>query len=633
MTLKEKKEKQRKIFDEIYESVKVRPTDPNFINVYLYNKIEEILKIELEYYDLNNVDDKEKLKLQFDHGGFDADWAGKFVSNNIYSREKYARVYNPQIKLNIDIETYVDIIGDNKKWRLSASKTVLSDLFHEIKHYRQSLMAHSGYSSPLNLRIAREKACIVFNRREYGNNHDRFYIEADAEISALSNMNPIRKLSHKDVITKKRHMHNRDLSILLIPEYGFVERDSFIADDTQLGFAERKLGGLLLFYPVLGKEYNMDCMPKRLYELMKAYESEILDAEKIEDPIKKREITKDIHDMYFELFARRIMKGSYFELAEAIRMCGYYEVKQMLADLRVFNKNEKNRKNELIDERVNFDFKVLNDTVSDDNGDISLDIDAYLYKNAGYIYGSKKRKRAIKTDKYMESLNFDKSNPAIAAFLTTDWFLKHLPANGYYVFKNGKKVSIEEFINKYLINYLNDPEIRASEYKMYFIDYVINKLKPTCEVVGMFLYEEINRQYQLLDNKINDCYNSIFIQDQDFNDQINDRYILEMIDTMALIERVCMGEDNLFTYFQITHYEPDISYFESALYPDEVEAKLNKLLEYATKMNTYEEFNPKGINYSWMLKHKQKKLISMIREKAREWDEVEPLELKRGGKK
>lgn len=207
----------------------------------------------------------------------------------------------PEIYINENYHEYA--LENYKDTQIDPFISIIDNVFHELRHMQQYLMARTGVSSYISLIYAKERFIIDRYYKIYEKNHDSMRMEEDANIEAVKNWQEVyaaerrnQKLyssSHKIGITKK-------------------QRDDFACDMFDKLIKKEGNRYILKVFPVLQKEYNEDGTKKSLNQLlenMKSEIEEILNMEGLSDS-EKDILMKDCKGMYFEILYREMKKKS-----------------------------------------------------------------------------------------------------------------------------------------------------------------------------------------------------------------------------------------------------------------------------------------------------------------------------------
>ena len=309
-----KREEERKIIKEIIEYA----YDKNIEHDANYKEIEKIRGwisriVELEAQEmgyktrvilgeinkekLRRMEDKEELILRFSRSNID-DEIGYFAVD-ISKYFPTPRV--PELYINENFHEYV--LENHKDTPIDPFICICDNVFHELRHMRQYLMALTSVSSYISLIYAKEELIISEYSKFYEKNHNSMRMEEDANIEAVKNWQEVyepgrrsQKLYssfHKIGITKK-------------------QRDDFACDMFDKLIKKEDNKYILKVFPVLQKEYNEDGAKKSLTQLlenMKLEIEEILNADGLSDS-EKDILMKDCKGMYFEILYREMKKNA-----------------------------------------------------------------------------------------------------------------------------------------------------------------------------------------------------------------------------------------------------------------------------------------------------------------------------------
>ena len=197
------------------------------------------------------------------------------------------------------------ILKNQSKGPLAPLMVIMNNVFHELRHMKQYIMAQTGVSSYISLIYAKEEF-ITFKCKElYEKNHDSMRIEEDAQIESSKNWEEVFEQSgrmprrytsfHKIGITKRK-----------------IQRDDFAFNMFDKLMKKEDNRNILKVFPVLQKEYNEDGTKKSLNQLlenMKLEMEEILNENSLSNS-EKAILMKDCKGMYFEILYREIKKNA-----------------------------------------------------------------------------------------------------------------------------------------------------------------------------------------------------------------------------------------------------------------------------------------------------------------------------------
>ena len=524
MTLEEKNNKIRLLINKLFEELKETiPDKSNISNEYSFKIIQEIFKVEMEYYGLKySFDSSSDIDLRF---GFESNpYSGGYYHNDGKFNGSEFVFDKRYIFLNMNNKHLKHVFDKDVKKRISACKNLLICLFHEIRHLRQDLLVSDGISSWDNLRFAREAVYIKEFYSIYGNNHNRIAMEADAELYALLKEHDLFGFSNDRFNQSVVFDAVRDYSFMSIPGTGYHSRDEYISKtiDSILSFRPSRLCYFEL-YPLLKKEYNDIGCPRKLSDLITNYKKELEDANKIQDPETKKIIISNIMSMYFELINKRIKIKSPFELYEAVHNHGNEYVQELLNELNLYNKQEKRRLLKTRTMKRDAELKNLTDK-------------KYIGRNFGYVIkksdkedsfifaGDLARKIANNVNTYLVKNNLDVS--IFWFFLNAKFVEELIPIYGYYVLKDKTKISIENFVMKYVIPKFLELKGKEDKYKVYrelLKEYTL----PDPEVECLFECSRINRDYQSRSRSIDESLCSPFIVDASIRYDLNEVHYME----------------------------------------------------------------------------------------------------------
>ena len=494
MSLKEKINRQRAIIDEIFDVVGSELinsyNDPgNFIKP----KLIELFHIEMDYYGISYEGNDKEASIDFFHK--------KNGGCGFFEYKTHDKPHT--VKIN-DAKSFEELVDSSTYTRLWAARDILSTLFHEIGHLLQAIPIFDGICSYYNLRNVKEQILRNYVEDFYLFEHDRYSSEADADHHTYNTLvqDGIKLPGYKAAV--RVFDADREISYLLTKK-GIVDRDKY---DEELAdkYIESKPTIILLFgCDVLLYEFTRRCEKKEFKILIDEYIAYIKKlSENSELNLQdKKELIKDAKSLYFHLFNKRIKNIDEPELGEAINTYGEKFILDLLNELYIYDRNEKNRKNRLVKDGLEA-FNNLSYATYD-----------HFETNEGYIANpAKQYKGAIGTDFFVRSeLNPDNYGEVISTFLDSETFREKLPVFGYYVTKSGMKMSIKSFINDILI-----PEFMKIDLNIDITDHdkqsmlsdtyyrlLYEKFLNSHEVAANFAYEQINKDYQAQINSISKC--------------------------------------------------------------------------------------------------------------------------------
>ena len=490
MSLEEKNQKEKKVIEDIFEFISTfRVDSKENIDTY-FDYFRELFRIEMDFYG------EKYSSLNLKENDLNLD----FVYMDVWGTRNIPAVYKPKeahdglesIEFNTHMRLFDAAFSVIDEQRVEATKVLISTLFHEMRHHRQRELMRMGYPSIFTLRYIKE-VIMHEDLALYYMNHDRIGIEADAITTALTqdelfdtNADKYRILGSIEV--------DKELAYLLTPDRGVVDRDTYF--DIKADREIKKMGSIRghWAYKTLSLEYNDDATPKRLSALISDYIEKLKEIEtNVEDKEERRTLLKDLKELYFSLFNKRLLNNNKFEFLNAIKDHGNDVMTQLLEELNYFNATDKNKKSELLKSKL---------LAHEEKNDVEDRFDL----NNGYIANPFDNfKKAISTFDFIDCLNIHAA-PSVLYFLRSKVFTQYLPPQGYFVTKLGNKMSIEDYINNLLVPALSDRWYIEAAFDQTNLDLLDENFIPTYQMEINFCYETINKDYQRKNNKIKEYY-------------------------------------------------------------------------------------------------------------------------------
>ena len=590
MTLREKTTIEKKLIREFLKSLKIsKPSKDIVAGNFLRDLVREICITEIEYYgfkcgrlsgndvllDLYYVDN-EKITADFE------------VS---YHMDSFSRVYTdtPRIRINFGGLYLNAVFSDDSKIRVDGGKEVLDALFHEIKHFRKEMLKRSGYSSKENLRNAKESLILFFRHDVYSMNHDRFSEEADADNYASITRQDLGVETRMDVSLPIITEADKAFACYMVPEKGYVEREAYL--NSQADFILRNGEGALLYWKlwtILHKEYDSDLNRLSLSDMITNFIAEINETIKtIDDPKERNIVIKDIREMYYEMFNRTIIIGNRLELYEAIKKHGINSVREILVAMKHYNSSEKRRKIDLLKRKQESVISILS------SGN-------YIRPNIGYIIDPRKHNgESVRVEDYIKTLinRFSGLSNEMREFILSREFLGRIPLFGSYTFNSGKKVSIYDFIQDYLIPELS--KRHPKDYMNAYMEVVMCKTKPHFDVEAQYNIEVVNKDFQGKNHAIEECLELPIMKESKLK-EFEEDHDSELVNDMMTVLKICDGDNTVFRRFKTSEIFLGGSRYY-ILKPEQL-AYLDKLVEAASILSKDEVLNPFGYNYEHKLK-------------------------------
>ena len=566
MTINEKCNRQKEIIDEVFASLKKVPLlRGEYIN-FLKSCLSRILKIELEYYDLPEdtaLVDFESVK--------NADWSSCLRKNRIYEQDD-VKFQTPVIITNMKNSLFKDIFSLSKYRRLYSAKIMMSSFFHEIDHLRQHLLSVAGYVSYQQFRYAKETIVLSNSktRKElYNPNHDSFSIEAEANYNMRS-QSTILGVKNPRLHSLNSYKSIKESSTIVTLDEGITDRDTYLDKAADKIINSDGTPHILWTSKILLKEYNIDGTPIRFSDLIRNYNNDIADIknQKIDKDTRKV-LLADLKQFYLELFNKKIRQGDRFELLEAVNTYGDKYIKALLNDLSIYNLSEKKRKLALVKT------KLADDRKSTDY------IDQYYQFNNGFIANPfDYYQTGISTDELIDRLNLDNVSMGIRIFLASPDFLNFLPIYGYFLQRDGTKITVLYYIEHILIPKLQGRPFR--DFKYINLSIIMTTFLPVYEIEAKANLENINRKYQKLNSSITNTLDLEIFKNTD--DSVKKRYNIGFINDMDLVHRIVNGDESAIINFEAYYQAQGNDYYERI-----------KKAALCLKYDTY--FNPRGKDY------------------------------------
>lgn len=238
--------------------------------------------------------------MRFSRSNID-DETGYFTT---YTYEKKLKIIALEIYINENFNEYV--LKNQKETPIDPFVSILDNVFHELHHMRQDLMARTGVSSYISLIYAKEDFIKEREPEVYGKNHNAMRIEEDAEIESVK--------KRQEVCALDRRLQKQYSSFHKIGDTK-IQRDDFAFDMFDKLMKEEDNRYILKVYPVLQKEYNEDGTKKSLNQLLENMKLEIeetLNMDSLSDS-EKDTLIKDCKGMYFEILHREMKKRATFQ--------------------------------------------------------------------------------------------------------------------------------------------------------------------------------------------------------------------------------------------------------------------------------------------------------------------------------
>ena len=271
-----------------------------------------------------------------------------------------------------------------------------------------------------------------------------------------------------------------------------VSREETINNYIDFLITNQKFQFLLIKYPILQKEYNLNCTKKTLIQLSQSYIQELyqLDGENIEEEVKENK-RKNIKEMYLSLFNKIIIKSSKDEIEKMISIIGISTLEEMVN----YNNNKC-----LQEEKVIYGLYNNREAKSSKCNFISKN-----HKKGFIVYqGSETYLKSF--EEFKSDINFDSFTKEEQNKIDT-YFISHIPECGYLLNAIGVLIEPLEFFYKYFIqniqniNSLNDyfdflKRYTLSENKLLY-EVRKKRIKSQTQKQNYYLYEIIDKYKEM----------------------------------------------------------------------------------------------------------------------------------------
>ena len=567
MTLTEKNEKQRKVINEMFAFLDRYNSDHQYVINFIASKVKRLFKIEMDYLGYSCLNERSVFnQVEIKIAPIFMASAAAFS----YSKPTASQKEVPLIEINTNMD-FKELNDWKKEIRIDACRSIINSLFHEMKHLKQHFEYSSGMFNLHNLKLAREEYLKDEKGRYfYVINHNFFIFELEAIDEAL------RSQADLDIITQssREKMNlfrpNQDVFFILSRTKGFVDRDGYVADEIEELAVRAKNIANTREYRFLQKEYHDDGTPIRLAELINncAADIEEIERSQIEDH-QKEILINDLKEMYNELYRTRLVKNNRFEMVDAINIHGKDKVKEILEQVETYVKTEKRRKINVIKAKL----EQVKRSKLDKN---------YFIDNRGFMLNPVKRfsfKLFRKNDLHL--LELSTGNEMLDRFLKLDRFFDRLPTQGYFVTKEGSKMSIHDFVHNILVPELEKVEPDFDKYEEIYLRLEKEHFISSYEMDAATCFETANKEYQKNSKALKLDYDLLQEDIPSFSS-----FELAVLEKVA---NICdEGDRAIDKYLQS----------EDEGYDKEVRIKrVDVLLKAALKLNTCEMLNPQNKNY------------------------------------
>lgn len=380
-------------------------------------------------------------------------------------------------------------------------------IFHEFRHYLQNKAVYTNVPSKYNMELTKVR---VVDYDDYSLNHDLSYFELDAneyadrslrtliDIEALHNLNVINGANFIEPYYiyaghQKYEMHNGSEYINGLCDWDII--NSHIIPDVS-------------DCPMLCYEYNKNNTPKTLAQLYNEMNSQVdkVLSKNIDDNSKKFAINS-IHEMFYDIFLYRLSK---METMEFLTQTSEFETKDVVSlfnQLAMYSSSELERKKKAIEDR-----RIAR---------VMIARGRHVYNTRGMIKViEKKNSFAMKVEDYFNMYHIEGLD-----------FLKSLvPECGFYLFNNGSKMTVLNFIDEYIIpNRISNRE----EYDNLLKKIGVRSLADSEYLNGMgALNKEYTASCEVL-NRLRNVYNKKFAITGESH------YSKKTLESMELIKNIC----------------------------------------------------------------------------------------------
>lgn len=266
-------------------------------------------------------------------------------------------------------QTYQYLNFPNKRMHVSGILRLCKTIFHEVEHCRQYEMVKTNVSSKDAIMFARDFALqdylengFYHDSRTLGN-YDMYSLEKDANSVAYQRLEELHLPKHSDRAVEIGKMAAGQYSTLVGSMDGEKtytissrdkkrnytitgERDDVSVEILDDAICARGRTDILISYPILQKEYNLDGSKKSADILLVNMQHELEEVKatnKLSDD-EKRMVKKNIQHMYYELIYRAIEKAKPEELAKISQQFSQVEVCKIFNNMQAYFQGEMERK-------------------------------------------------------------------------------------------------------------------------------------------------------------------------------------------------------------------------------------------------------------------------------------------------
>ena len=338
---------------------KMNPNDQLLFQHIIEKKLIKIMKMELDNLDIGIKFDPENTESQDNDITLSFKRQPDNIDENNFNGLVTAGGFRPAfngIKPNITIHSYLQQKGlqsDDPKIRMYSCEHIFYVLFHELRHYKQYLMAQQQVSSKENLAFGRDFVLASYMYDFYKDNYDAFAIENDANLMAGNRIQEL--LGENEFYMRSRFLYEGELNTGRykyneIDEYGKRHTKKRVRDDAAEIFidyliCDQKLKQVFDIAPILNKEYNSDDFTKKtlpqLLTDMKEEQEELSNVDSISEE-ERNELLQDSKEMYYEIIFKQLLSLKKGEISNVLKVISMDEFKCLLEDMKqYFDKENK----------------------------------------------------------------------------------------------------------------------------------------------------------------------------------------------------------------------------------------------------------------------------------------------------
>lgn len=471
MTNKEKKSAQKKEminFMSYFKNHKLDFSDQKRLKI-MQDEITKIVQLEIEDLGINYDPEKQDSENEF---------LLKFINNPCYKEKGSYRIVanvqngelveeKPELYYNIAY-LYEDLESDDEETRLLACKILFSEVFHEIQHYNQERMTRLGVSCNEALLYARDIALDLYLENPWYSidgktgNYEQCAVESNASEVGYNKYLEIMGTedriisSLRDIESGKFHISwykanlcSRDNRF----NYNFgkrQQREDITIPILDHALSEGGMTALLIAYPILQKEYNLDGTKKTAKELvenMKQEFQELSQNTNLSEEVRQKQM-KDMKEMYYELIYRQVKKSTPEQISE---LSNEIDAKNILEQIQNYYHEElKNKLEKLVNMvlamerlgRFEYGIKLNEGTIAVKQNGQSIDmdfsefiktIDSNLLED-NIIVQSDDKTAEISTARFIEKYCFD-----------------YLAESGIMILKDETQLTAKDFVEQYIL--------------------------------------------------------------------------------------------------------------------------------------------------------------------------------------